>query len=421
MGLLLFPVAILIMATEGQYETKSGIQMTDQHSQSVRNANYYSLVGQKRQIVGNTNSFLDATDYLEVKRQLDRASRKSFGQRLAEWFRRGEDTIPPTAKPRLNLKVGVRYRVEVGVMPTVTFNLNHKKYSAMMAIAASFNGSYGVSLYGRKSVSAERAIVDCRVDAGRLTVRFWGLGYNAAIDNQHTTYDRLACNLKVGYRYRLIDNLWLGLQLTFRNWEAQSMSQEGMLYIERANESFTSIQCGSVVLVAEYDSRRYECDILTGGYARVEQEIIPKIVSSGHNTLWHTSIIADYYQKAWSGAVIVFSMSGEFWSLSAPWLLWPSVGSSERMRGYRYGRYLARNMLSMQIVLRQRIYAPIWTEIWGGAAQMYSSGKSFCWRHTLPAYGVGLRLELPRRIAISVGYGFGHRADGLMVNISEKF
>jgi hypothetical protein len=78
-------------------------------------------------------------------------------------------------------------------------------------------------------------------------------------------------------------------------------------------------------------------------------------------------------------------------------------------------------MMSIQAAVRQQLYGPIWLEAWGGAVQIFSDIEEFRWRHTLPLYGLGVRFEFPRQIAVSVGYGFGRRADGFMVNVSERF
>lgn len=413
----------MMIATEGQSQSKSGIERAQCRDSYICYAYQDSLTCRKASVGIQTKSNLDATDYLEVKRQLDRASRKGFGQKLAEWFSKPDssDISKPTDKARLRLSLGVRYKVEMGVMPTAALNISHSKYFVSLAVIASFNGSYGLGIYSRMSFMADRMRLDCRVDTRRMTARFWGLGYKAAIENPRTTLDRLACNLKVAYRYRLMRDLWLGMQLSMRNREAQSMNDIGVNYLKKANESLRSLQCGSFSLIFEYDGRRSKNGAQSGLYIRAEQEVVPKFASSEKSTLWHTSFVSDFSQRLWSRALATLSMSGDFWSRQTPWLLWPSVGSSERVRGYREGRYLARNMMSIQAAVRQQLYGPIWLEAWGGAVQIFSEKEEFRWRHTLPLYGLGVRFEFPRQIAVSVGYGFGRRADGFMVNVSERF
>lgn len=421
--LLLLVAIVMTTATEGQYETKSVTDTAVCDDCGIRISHDHNPMLRWPQSQCREQSHLDATDYKEVIRQLDRASRKSFTQRLSEWFRseRDVDTLSGNDKPRFRINVGIRYRVEVGIMPTAVADLRVGKYTARLALAASFNGCYGVSVSGGRSLLKDRAAVECEADAGRLTVRFWGVGYDAAVKNPRTTYDRLACNFRLSYRHLITQHVRIGVQLKFRNREAQSMSDQARLYLKNADESLTSLQCCSAAVSVEYDGRHYDDREPAGQYIKVEQEVVPKSLSSDNATLWHTSFVADYHQKLWSGGLMVLSACGEFWSAASPWLLWPSVGSSERMRGYRYGRYLARNMISMQVVLRQKIYDPLWAELWGGAAQLFSSAKEFEWRHSLPAYGIGARLELPRGVAISIGYGFGRRADGFMVNVNERF
>ena len=122
---LLFLVAIMMIATEGQSQSKSGIERAELRNIYLCLAYQDSLTCRNASAGIQIKSNLDATDYLEVKRQLDRASRKSFGQKLAEWFSKPDssDISKPTDKARLRLGLGVRYKVEMGVMPTAALNI----------------------------------------------------------------------------------------------------------------------------------------------------------------------------------------------------------------------------------------------------------------------------------------------------------
>ena len=91
------------------------------------------------------------------------------------------------------------------------------------------------------------------------------------------------------------------------------------------------------------------------------------------------------------------------------------------MRGYYYGRYTDRKMLAAQVEVRQQIYGPIGCCVWGGAAKVFPSFKTFKLNNILPNYGLGLRVALGDGTSLRIDYGFGRRSNELIININEAF
>ena len=102
-------------------------------------------------------------------------------------------------------------------------------------------------------------------------------------------------------------------------------------------------------------------------------------------------------------------------------MFWPAIGGDYRMRGYYFGRYTDRKMLSAQAEVRQHIYGPLSCCVWGGAASLFSSHKLFDFSELLPNGGLGLRIDIGKSGRLRIDYGFGRNSNGLIININEAF
>lgn len=147
----------------------------------------------------------------------------------------------------------------------------------------------------------------------------------------------------------------------------------------------------------------------------------PRALGNCGTTLWHITATADWYHPLWRDAVVALDLYADLWSSATPWLFWPSLGGSSRLRGYYAGRYTDRKMVTAQVEVRQHIYGPIGVCLWGGAANVCSSHKLFDWSEILPNGGLGVRLALGQKTALRIDYGFGRRSNGLVINVNEAF
>ena len=150
-------------------------------------------------------------------------------------------------------------------------------------------------------------------------------------------------------------------------------------------------------------------------------EVRPRALGDCRSTLWHITATADWYHPLWRDAVAAIDLYADLWSSATPWLFWPSVGGTSRLRGYYTGRYTDRKMVAAQVELRQHIYGPIGVCVWTGAANVCSSHKLFDWSEILPNYGLGVRLALGEKTSLRIDYGFGRRSNGLVINVNEAF
>lgn len=280
-------------------------------------------------------------------------------------------------------------------------------------------GSYSVGIDGNTFFS-DGAKMDYLLMFSSLPSAFWGIGYTNCDINPASSMVRRRVTFNARYLYPVAENLYIGGSADFNFTRATNYSASFLnpAYLPAGERTYYSAT--GVGVNIEYDSRDYVTEASKGIYVSVSEKIYPKGVGNCPNTMWSTTFTVDWYQQLWKGGTLAADLYGELRSAGTPWFLLSRLGGSYRMRGYYEGRYIDRNMITLQVELRQRIWRRIGCVVWGGAGNVFGR-EAFSWGHTLPNYGVGLRWQFKHRVNIRVDYGFGRRTSGLVLNINEAF
>lgn len=369
-------------------------------------------------------SYAQNIDYAAVQQALDRASRPSLGQRIIERL-----SMPLKSSERLQLSAnaGLAYMPETNLALTLSASAAYRGKEqqplslATAAVMASVDGFYRVQLSGEHlfRLGEGRLLYDAGV--GALPMRFWGLGYDAAVSNARSRYTQRAAYGTATYLHHIAGGLSLGAGVDMRYGGGRQVEPLAEEYLTRGGQGVRSAYTTGVSLTARFDRRDSQYNASRGLYLAFTAEVRPKALGNYSHTLWHLTAQANLYQPLWQGATAAIDLYADAWSSSAPWFYWPSLGGQSRMRGYYYGRYTDRKMATAQLELRQQVYGPVGIVVWGGAGSVFSSHKTFDWGEVLPSYGVGLRLSAGSRTALRIDYGFGRKCSGLIINVNEAF
>jgi outer membrane protein assembly factor BamA len=190
-------------------------------------------------------------------------------------------------------------------------------------------------------------------------------------------------------------------------------------YLEGQKLSCTLTGLGVSV---QYDTRDFIPNPRRGVYLMFQETVFPKGLGNWNRTLFRHTVIADFYQKAWSGGLVTFDLYGQFNNEDTPWSLKEELGSGgSRMRGYYAGRYIDNNILSAQVEIRQHVSGRLGCTAWVGSGTVFPSFRKFQASNILPTYGLGLRYEFKRNVNIRIDYGFGKQTGGLLFNMGEAF
>lgn len=380
--------------------------------------------------IRQTKVIYDPIDYSSVNRQLQRAAQPTFWQRLTTRLRSPLFDDNPTTNFRTTGRLGVRYAPETklsftgvlaGEYSTAKGNSETPISTLSLTMDVSLTGYYGFYLMGDTYLPQGKDRFTYSVSTSSMPVRFWGLGYDAGRYNLRTKYVNKSTNADVRYLRELVRGLWVGGAIECNYAEGTSFDTVGEEYLAMANQNNRPFSSLGVGLTAIYDRRNVKVNTTDGVYLSLLTQMRPKQLSNIDNTLLHLEAVADYYTPVWSGGVVAVDLYANLWSLETPWIMWPSVGGSNRMRGYYYGRYTDRKMLLGQVELRQQIYGPIGCAVWGGAAKIFPSFKRFDFKNILPNYGLGVRVALGDGTSLRIDYGFGCRSNELIININEAF
>lgn len=275
----------------------------------------------------------------------------------------------------------------------------------------SINGYYYVGITGNTFFSRGKHRLDYDLGLYSQPTKFWGLGYDDAVNNGAVKYTAKKYKVSAKYMYAIMKHTYIGVTADFNYTGAKHL--KNIQYIHGQKLHYTGAAAGTFI---EYDSRDVVTYPTKGIYLSARCSVQPKAAGDCGYTIWRGSVTADFYQRVWKGGVIAADLYGEFNSAHTPWTMYATLGGSNRMRGYYEGRFNDLDMVTAQIELRQRIWRRIGCTVWGGAGNVFRSLDSFHWKQTLPNYGIGFRWELKKNINVRFDYGFGCRVNGKLIN-----
>ncbi|MER2560520.1 MAG: BamA/TamA family outer membrane protein [Myxococcaceae bacterium] len=110
-----------------------------------------------------------------------------------------------------------------------------------------------------------------------------------------------------------------------------------------------------------------------------------------------------------------------------PWSELSQVGTPFDLRAYRWGQYRDKTGLTALVEYRFMLPFPeesLWSHLgaaaWGGVGALSSSMVPDV-RELLPSVGVGLRVELLKRVTVRLDVGFGRESRAVYFNFLEAF
>ena len=297
----------------------------------------------------------------------------------------------PTYSSTTGLGLGV---VVAGLYRIDRANMQVPPSTVSVFARATLKGVYNVGVEGINIFKDNRDRLSYRLTFTSLPSNFWGLGYDAAVNNTPVNYTSNRQQVELSYYHRLCRNLYIGARANFDYIYASRGDRELIAPLIGSAKS-EALSTGFSLLL-EYDSRDFIPNPHRGVYLSAQGMFRPKGLSNIESDSWKIVGTASYYQKVWRGSVLALDLYLESNSSGTPWQLYAHMGSKYRMRGYYEGRFTDRNMVTAQVELRQNVWRRLGVAVWGGAGNCFSSWNSYQWSHTLPNYGIGVRWEFKK-------------------------
>lgn len=237
---------------------------------------------------------------------------------------------------------------------------------------------------------------------------FWGLGYACASDNANrSSFTAMRAGVRADFLYSGVSGMRIGAMAAYDYYSAGNFSSPWLI-----DGCPLTTHYASVGFIVSYDSRDEMLSPSRGMFVELEQSA--NIPLSGNGPFYRAEVTADFYAGLWRGCVMAVDLYGNLSTCGSPWTMWPDAGGDVRMRGYYQGRYRDRNLLSVQLELRQHIYGCHGVVAWGGAGNVFPSTRRFDIKNTLPTYGAGYRLSFAG-LVFRLDAGFGIRGQWAVI------
>lgn len=326
----------------------------------------------------------DSTHVITVR---DITPRQSFLPKL-----KGELTFAP------------HYSVETGAGILFSY-ITKANISVVGDISTRGHALLGV--VGSHSVAAGKWSISYKGYFAASSLDFWGVGYeNAQNDINWGIYDRKRGFVQMEVLRHFTRHFHVG----------PSVSWDWARWDNLEDSRTSALGYGAV---AVYDTRSEVAAPQSGIFFKARQRNYADFLGKP----FYISLMQfDAYCPVWDGGVMAFDLYGEFAYGDVPWTMLPTVGGTERMRGYYKGRYMDNNAVSAQVELRQHLWETIGCAVWAGAANVWGRASAFEMSHTLPNAGVGLRIKIAGGTLLRLDYGFGKNGqNGFVFGLNEAF
>lgn len=354
---------------------------------------------------------------------------------ISEWkIAHGRSTLTPFAAPS--------YSPETSLMLTAgglfTFKINKddkflSRSSIPFSVGYSINGSLNTSvranIYGLQDklrISAEWWHKD-------MPDNYWGVGYEKGtytpLSDSTTGYDRNWLQLKFKIVYMVLKDFYIGVNYDYNRTKASNINPVMAVdsnYLLNGPEIHNS----GFGLVLRYDTR----DMPENAYEGILLELAGTMYGKhlyGENEFQALELDYRQYQKiVREGSTLAWQIKSRYSHGDVPWTDLAMVGTPFDLRGYRWGRY--RDYSSLFMIAEYRymfgrkkpngrgeMCGPFGFVVWGGTGSVAQNYGDFS--NWLPNAGVGIRIELVKRMNLRIDYGIGKDTNAFYFSFNEAF
>ena len=283
-----------------------------------------------------------------------------------------------------------------------------------IAAMASVRGMYSVGVDNVNYFSKGKHRLTVSLSASSMPTKFWGIGYNAAMQNSALNYTSREYSAQVEYICRVAKNLYLGPSVEFDY--GHCVDGFGAMEELLPDAAKGEIIATTISAILKYDTRDSKQNPQKGVYISVRPFVRPRTFSNGEHTSFGAEGSIAGYQRLWKGATLAAELYTLLSSRYTPWQFYATVGGGSRMRGYYEGQFTDRNLATLQVEITQNVWRGLGVAAWAGAGNCFSDFSNFSWNQTLPTYGVGIRWVTKESLVLRFDYGFGAKVGGKIIN-----
>jgi len=311
----------------------------------------------------------------------------------------------------------------LGVVATGLYSLDRndstlQKSNVTIYGDATTKSFFMLGVKGNNIFAKERLRVDYRLNASTFSTQFWGIGFEQGRnDDNETDYNRLRLEAMARILFRVAPKTYIGPMVNYQYARATDIESRGIALFEGQRHTIHTQQVG---LSLTYDSRDFILNAYRGWFLQVDQLFAPRFLGNDY-CFSSTELTASTYRCIWRGGVLAAEWHSRFSYGNPAWGMLSEAGSTSRLRGYYEGRYRDKNIVELQVELRQHVWKRNGIALWVGAGEVFPKLSALRWRRWLPNAGIGYRWAFKQRVNVRIDYGFTRDGGGFMFNINEAF
>lgn len=283
---------------------------------------------------------------------------------------------------------------------------------------ASVSGAFGFTLDNYSFFAGDRWRLFVNGEGQNLPTEYWGIGYKAGEADRSFGYTAQAIELHPQLLRRVANASWAGLGWELAQMHASRLQHGAANPILDTREGPNVFSSGASLHLL-HDTRDFIPNPARGQVWSLDlSEYAPLLGSDTHYR--DLRLHYGHYQRLDERDILAFEVHGELSGGEVPWSQLPSLGDTQRMRGYYAGRYRDHDALSTQLEWRHELVWRHGMTLWAGAGTLAPAPDQLG-QHWLPSAGAGYRFEFKPRMNVRLDYGIGRDSSGFYFQVGEAF
>ncbi|MBI4720473.1 MAG: BamA/TamA family outer membrane protein [Chitinivibrionia bacterium] len=241
--------------------------------------------------------------------------------------------------------------------------------------------------------------------------KFWGIGGDAP-DSAEEDYEPVYFKLQSNLQKRVLSGLYVGIRYQYEYIRLRKTEESGVLRGGTVPGAPSGSASG-LGIILNHDTRDHLYRPSSGFYNQAFALVFRKALGSDY-TFTVLSVDLRRYFSIFGSHVLAFQTYDSFISGSPPFQMLNMFGSSYWMRGFYFGRYRDKHMITCQAEYR----LPVWWRFgavgFAGLGDVSDRVETFRMNHFKYCFGAGVRFMFDAQEKINarvdVGYGNGGNA-----------
>ncbi|MGI9537136.1 MAG: BamA/TamA family outer membrane protein, partial [Desulfocapsaceae bacterium] len=296
----------------------------------------------------------------------------------------------------------------------------------VLAVIPSSNSALGIAANIESFWLDDRLRSGIEADFDTGPSNYWPVGYEAGReidkDEDVTEYDRDVVDIPLVAGWRLSPSIFGGIKFHVLDMKVneRSPTQEEDPNFQEYGDDITNIGAGVRFL---YDTRDDTLNAYAGRFLGFDVTFYREWLGSDQEFEVYSVDYRQYHQIKRPGRTIAWQLYGRVANGEVPWVSKSSVGSSNDLRGYTYGRFRDDAAVWALVEYRHMTNTKLWKigrngfAAWGGIG-FIGEDLGDLGGHELPNAGVGYRLELQDRRNLRLDVGVGYDEVGVYLNFA---